>query len=162
MFLDGYEYISNIDNSYMVSKQMTEYYAQHFPKLSFCHMDARDLAYEDETFDVVVDKGCLDTILCGDLSFAGAKKMFNEINRVLTSRGYYIVVTYGQPKDNERDRSRYQPFPVFTERLKFFADKQFDWHVTSHMVAKPYVSAEENVSTEWKLQETRAEKLKDI
>ena len=76
MFLDGYEYISNIDYSYEVTKQMQDYYKQHYPKMSYTHMDARALAYEDESFDVIVDKGCLDTILCGDLSYAGAKKMF--------------------------------------------------------------------------------------
>ena len=69
---------------------MSEYYKQHFPKLTYTHMDARALAYENESFDVIIDKGCLDTILCGDLSYAGAKKMFSEINRVLVPRVLHL------------------------------------------------------------------------
>ena len=74
---------------------MNDYYKEKCPKLSSVHMDARALAYEDGCFDVVIDKGCLDSVLCGENAHAGAKKMFEEINRVLTPNGVYICVTYG-------------------------------------------------------------------
>lgn len=42
-------------------------------------MDARELKYEDNYFDAVIDKSTLDAILCGDQSFVNAALMINEI-----------------------------------------------------------------------------------
>lgn len=36
---------------------------------------------EDETFDVVIDKGTLDSILCGLEGSHDAKKALNEVER---------------------------------------------------------------------------------
>lgn len=137
---------------------MIAYYKEKCPKLSYSHMDARSLAYEDDSFDVVVDKGCLDSILCGEDGAFGAKKLFQEINRVLTPKGVYICVTYGQPVDNERDRKRYLPYGVFTERLKYFEDKSLGWNITTHMIAKPFKSATASVKTDQARRETIAQK----
>ena len=46
-------------------------------------------------FNIVIDKGTLDSILCGDNSVPNAEKMMQEIYRVLGPKGVYICVTYG-------------------------------------------------------------------
>lgn len=56
--------------------------------------------FQNNEFDVVIDKGTLDTILCGDNSEANVEKMLLEINRVLKSNGVYICISYG----NEEQR----------------------------------------------------------
>ena len=99
MYDDGYKYISNIDFSYIVCQQMQDLYKEKLSTMSYCHMDVRALAYEDGCFDVVIDKGTLDSILCGEGSQPSALQMFREINRVLTPKGVYICVSYGQLKD---------------------------------------------------------------
>ena len=53
-------------------------------------------------FNIVIDKGTLDSILCGDDSEANTEIMMSEINRVLCKDGYYICISYG---DRERRES---------------------------------------------------------
>ena len=96
MFCDGYRNIFNIDSSYIVAQQMASHYKAKAIEMTYIHMDARAMAYEDASFDAVIDKGTLDSILSGDNSTAGALAMFREIQRVLTPNGVYICVTYGK------------------------------------------------------------------
>lgn len=56
------------------------------------------LRFNDQVFDVVLDKACLDCMVCTD-SDAQAREYINltlsEANRVLKSGGYYILVSSG-------------------------------------------------------------------
>jgi len=60
-------------------------------------MDVRDLAYEDSTFDLVIDKSTIDALLCGDYSFLNVCIMTKEVQRVLKTGGIYMIISYGQP-----------------------------------------------------------------
>ncbi len=60
-------------------------------------MDVLDMNEYKSEFNVVLDKGTLDSILSGDNSAANAEKMMSEIHRVLLPGGIYICVTYGDP-----------------------------------------------------------------
>jgi EEF1A lysine methyltransferase 4 len=124
MYDDGYQYISNIDHSYTVIKQMQELYKEKYSNMSYKHMDARQLTYEDGSFDAVIDKACFDSILCGDGSGPSADQMLSEIHRVLAPNGVYICVSYG----------------VKENRQHYFSKKEYDWTVFHHMVAKPTIS----------------------
>ena len=64
-------------------------------------MDMSD--FKQGEFNVVMDKGTLDSILCGDNSEPNALKMLSEIYRILTPKGIYICVTYG----DEEHRMKY-------------------------------------------------------
>eukprot|EP01121_Diplochlamys_sp_Union-15-3_P012322 TRINITY_DN367_c0_g1_i1.p1 TRINITY_DN367_c0_g1~~TRINITY_DN367_c0_g1_i1.p1 ORF type:complete len:239 (-),score=46.09 TRINITY_DN367_c0_g1_i1:66-740(-) len=96
MVNDGYTKIVNIDISSVVISDMKERYKNN-PKLEFCVMDCRTLDFEDKSFGVVIDKGTLDAVLCGDNSFYNAALMMKEIYRVLTPGGVFIEVSYGGP-----------------------------------------------------------------
>lgn len=75
-------------------------------------------------YNVVLDKGTLDTILCGDNSEANVEKMLQEINRVLKSNGVYICISYG---NND-------------QRKEFLKNKAINfWDVKVDKVAKPSV-----------------------
>ena len=41
-------------------------------------MDVTDLKYQDEEFDVVIDKSTIDALLCGDDAFINVAKMTKE------------------------------------------------------------------------------------
>jgi len=97
MFDEGFIHITNIDLSQGVITRMSEKYRDKQPTMKYYHMDARAMAFDDNSFDVVMDKGTLDSVLCGDASLANANKMLTEVHRVLSPTGVYISVSYAPP-----------------------------------------------------------------
>jgi len=113
MFEDGYTSITNVDVSRVVVDQMMERYRDK-PTLQWQQMNVCSLDFPDETFDVVVDKGTMDSLLCG------------EISRVLKPNGCFVIISYGVP-DN---------------RLNYLEKEDiYSWSVVTHTVPKPTVSA---------------------
>ena len=80
--------------------------------LHFDVMDVCEMAYKDETFDLIIDKSTIDALLCGDHSFMIVAKMLKEISRVLKTGGYYIIISYGKPESRmvhlERDHLAFE------------------------------------------------------
>ena len=96
------------------------------PTLQWQPMNVCALDFPDETFDVVVAKGTVDAVLCGEGSTANMAKLCSEISRVLKPKGIFIIVSYGVP-DN---------------RLNYIEkEDSYSWIVTVHTVPKPTVSA---------------------
>lgn len=62
-------------------------------------MDIREMKYEDNCFDLVIDKSTIDSILCGEKSFVNTALMIKEVQRVLKTGGIYMVVSYGTPEN---------------------------------------------------------------
>ena len=62
-------------------------------------MDVRDLQYEDNSFDLIIDKSTMDALLCGDQSFLNTAIMTKEVQRVLKTGGIYMIISYGQPEN---------------------------------------------------------------
>lgn len=94
---DGYQDVVNIDISSVVVVAMQNKYSNR-PQLKYIQMDVRDMsAFQTASFDAVIDKGTLDSILCGNQSRQNASQMLEEIWRVLKDKGAYILVTYGAP-----------------------------------------------------------------
>ncbi|XP_038719294.1 EEF1A lysine methyltransferase 4 isoform X2 [Tripterygium wilfordii] len=94
---DGYEDVVNIDISSVVIEAMQKKYPNR-PQLKYIRMDARDMSsFQTGSFHAVVDKGTLDSILCGNNSRQNAKQMLDEVWRVLKDKGVYILITYGSP-----------------------------------------------------------------
>lgn len=62
-------------------------------------MDVRDLQYEDNYFDLIIDKSTMDALLCGDQSFLNVAIMTKEVQRVLKTSGIYLIISYGQPEN---------------------------------------------------------------
>ncbi|GKV06856.1 hypothetical protein SLEP1_g18679 [Rubroshorea leprosula] len=89
---DGYEEVVNVDISSVVIKAMQNKY-QSRPQLKYVEMDVRDMGtFEAGSFDAVIDKGTLDSILCGNNSRGNATRMLEEVGRVLKDNGVYILV----------------------------------------------------------------------
>jgi len=68
MFDEGYQNITNIDISQVVIKVMIEKYKDKGPNFKYQYMDVRAMEFENGSFDCVIDKGTLDSILCGESS----------------------------------------------------------------------------------------------
>ena len=54
--------------------------------------DARDTQFDDETFDVVIDKGTTDAVICGDPTSATA--IVAEVDRILRQGGSYLLMSH--------------------------------------------------------------------
>jgi SAM-dependent methyltransferase len=94
----GYHSITNIDISDVVIKQMTDRNEEKRPNLTFAKMDVLKMELPDASYDVVIDKGTLDS-LCSDESEEVASNvtaMFNEIGRVLKAGGRYVCISLCQ------------------------------------------------------------------
>ena len=73
-------------------------------------MDVRELKYEDEMFDLVIDKSTIDALLCGNFAYLNVAIMLKECQRVLKTGGYYMAISYGVPENRE--------FHLIREHLK--------------------------------------------
>ena len=79
---------------------MQDTYRGELNKLVFKQMDVRNMQFPDNTFDMVIDKACLDAVICSDGSKMNVSTMVSEIYRVTKKNGYYIVLSHG--KENQR------------------------------------------------------------
>lgn len=123
--LAGFHTVDNIDISETCVRAMEESHKE-LKGVNWKVMDVLDMKeIPDATYDAVVDKATLDSILCGENSSANAAKMLTGISRVLKSVGVYFCVSYGQP-DN---------------RMTYLDNEAYGWTVKVHTVAKPTVSA---------------------
>ena len=96
LYKDGYKNITNIDFSSTVIAQMGDKYKM-YEEMDFSVMDACNLQYPQGCFSVVIDKGTLDCVLCGEQSFQRANAMLQGVYRALQPGGVYILVSYGMP-----------------------------------------------------------------
>lgn len=97
MVKDGYEDITNIDISSVAIEMMRRKY-ESIPQLKYMQMDVRDMSFfSDESFDRVIDKGTLDSLMCGTDAPTSAAQMLGEVSRLLKAGGIYMLITYGDP-----------------------------------------------------------------
>lgn len=141
MYEEGYHKITSTDFSEIVVEDMqlkykNKNYSPEFKCISiFIEIDelsdARNMQnFKDETFDCVIDKGLLDSVLCGAYSKQNSRKMLKEISRVLKTKGYYICISYGDPDI----------------RTYCFEDRQYQWAKLTHSpykVFKPNIEQSE-------------------
>lgn len=98
MYDDGVKQIYNIDISSVVIAQMKKRNAAR-NLMTYEEMDVRKLDYEDEFFDVAIDKSTIDALLCGDDAFLNVALMMEQVQRVLKPGGVYMAISYGRPEN---------------------------------------------------------------
>jgi len=85
----------HIDLSEVVIRQMKERY----PSIDWRIGDVLNMTFEDESFDVVIDKSLIDTLLCYDQSVTRVGQMVQEIHRVLKKDGVYVTMSLHTPEE---------------------------------------------------------------
>lgn len=90
----GYRNITNIDVSASAIEHMRESYISQYP-MKWVHMDATNMEFEEDTFDVVFEKGLFDAAGSGD----NALLFLEEAKRVLKPSGFLISVAFGKTED---------------------------------------------------------------
>ncbi|RVX22236.1 Methyltransferase-like protein 13 [Vitis vinifera] len=133
MVNDGYKEVVNIDISSVVIQAMQRKYSDR-PQLKYIRMDVLDMSgFQTGSFDAVVDKGTLDSLLCGNNSRQLAVKMLKEVERVLKNKGVYMLITYGAP----------------IYRLRLLRDS-CSWTIKLHVIEKFMLEAKTEHQT-WEL-----------
>ncbi|XP_042474872.1 eEF1A lysine and N-terminal methyltransferase isoform X2 [Macadamia integrifolia] len=131
---DGYRDVVNIDISSVVIEAMQKK-CQDRPELKYIKMDVQDMsAFEAGYFDAVIDKGTLDSLMCGHNSQQNVTKMLEEVGRVLKNKGVYILITYGAP----------------IYRLHLLRDLCM-WTIKLHVIAEKPVAERTTEHTKWEL-----------
>lgn len=64
------------------------------PEIEWSVMDVRKLNYEDESFDIIIDKSTLDCIMCCESAELDVCKMTKECQRVLKTNGLYVIISF--------------------------------------------------------------------
>ncbi|KAG5222700.1 methyltransferase protein [Salix suchowensis] len=118
---DGYENIMNVDISSVAIDLMRRKYEQ-MPQLKYMEMDVRDMSFfPDESFDAVIDKGTLDSLMCGSDAPISAARMLGEVSRLLKPGGIYMLITYGDPK----------------VRMPHLSRSSYSWKIVLYAIPRP-------------------------
>ena len=89
-------------------------------------MDATNTTFSDGEFDVVMDKGTLDALICGtDLSLSD--KLLREMGRVVKKTGQILIITHSGPEGRKR---------VFRDGLVF---EKYDYHFSKLYLSSPNI-----------------------
>ena len=69
------------------------------PKMIWVVMDITDMSeFDTDSFDLVIDKGTIDSLICGEDYLLTVAKMLKETQRVLKTGGHYFAISYGEPE----------------------------------------------------------------
>ena len=91
----GFRNITCIDTSTVVISQM-QYRYHECEGLDYIVGDVRNLEmFNDESFDVIVDKGCIDCIFCSYISIDAVMMAYKEMHRLHKGTGKFISISYG-------------------------------------------------------------------
>jgi ubiquinone/menaquinone biosynthesis C-methylase UbiE len=83
----------NTDTSAVAIEQMAEMH----PLMEWAVADATHLEYKDKSFDAVIDKGCIDSVLCSENETEAVQRVLQEALRVLRPTGNFIIMSLHKP-----------------------------------------------------------------
>lgn len=92
---DRFKKLIGIDLCKVVIEQMTERNAKVRPELKFREMDCLRLDFAERSFDLVIDKATLDTLLCGENPYLTVARYLKEVQRVLRVGGKFLLISTG-------------------------------------------------------------------
>lgn len=95
LYETGYHHITNVDISPVVIEQMkAEQKKLGYSEMVYDVGDVRKMDYPSESFDMVLDKSTIDTLMCSDNPLTNTAQMVDEAYRVLKPNGTYFVLSY--------------------------------------------------------------------
>ncbi|KAI0352160.1 S-adenosyl-L-methionine-dependent methyltransferase [Trametes cingulata] len=110
MYDDGYKNIVNTDYSGILIEKMRHKHAESRPEMEWHEMDIRELKFEDNSFDVAIDKGTMDAMMTAKADVwdppegvvQNCNREVDEVLRVLRKGGIFVYLTFGQPHFRRR------------------------------------------------------------
>ena len=102
MYDEGYKKSYNIDFARNVIHYMKQKNKRLRSSIIFETMNALDIEYEDEQFDIIFDKATFDCILCDIQANKKAKIYMDEIYRLLKPKGYFFMISNSEPENRNK------------------------------------------------------------
>eukprot|EP00611_Tribonema_gayanum_P030726 TRINITY_DN861_c1_g2_i2.p2 TRINITY_DN861_c1_g2~~TRINITY_DN861_c1_g2_i2.p2 ORF type:complete len:326 (-),score=139.27 TRINITY_DN861_c1_g2_i2:772-1749(-) len=131
----GFARVTSVDMSRVVIDQMrVRHPPAEYPGMQWLVMDLTLTDFPPASFDVAVDKACLDAIMCRHDCKARVSKYLLEMDRILRDDGVFICVSSGRPEERLELLERW-------ELDIFRADQLLPWDVHVDAIAKPTVKA---------------------
>eukprot|EP00966_Prymnesium_polylepis_P142229 3284359-Prymnesium_polylepis.1 len=84
-------------------------------------MDVRSMDFEDGSFNAVIDKATLDSILCGEGGAESGARLLSEVARVLKPGGVFVLLSNAPPK----------------QRMPMLEKPQYSWRCVANVLPKP-------------------------
>ncbi|KAJ5070127.1 s-adenosyl-l-methionine-dependent methyltransferases superfamily protein [Anaeramoeba ignava] len=116
LYQKGFSEITNIDISETAIEKMKKKYQNL--SIKFEIMDTRNLTFKDESFDCIIDKGTLDSLLT-EYPKENSLKMLSEIYRIMKPNSIFIEITWGTPFD----------------RMFYLKNKKFKWKISHKIIS---------------------------
>ncbi|KAI8451338.1 hypothetical protein BY996DRAFT_7307719 [Phakopsora pachyrhizi] len=126
MYDNGYRSIVNVDASKVLIERMKLKNLELRPLMDWIVADVRELKdLKDQSFDIVIDKGTMDALMCskGDVwdppveVIENCKKEVDEVIRILSPRGKFLYITFGQPHFRKRHLQRPDVWTIETVEI---------------------------------------------
>eukprot|EP00656_Telonema_subtile_P009349 TRINITY_DN14395_c0_g1_i4.p1 TRINITY_DN14395_c0_g1~~TRINITY_DN14395_c0_g1_i4.p1 ORF type:complete len:237 (+),score=58.15 TRINITY_DN14395_c0_g1_i4:73-783(+) len=122
LYDNGVEDITNVDFSKVCVKQQRLRHA-HQEKMTWHHTDARLLdpaVCPADSFDVVLDKGCLDCMASGNDSASNVDKLLAQVQLVLKPGGKFLLVSFANEEarlEKYLDKASHHWSDIKTKRM---------------------------------------------
>lgn len=99
LYADGYHHIVNNDISAVVIDQMRHCQEEKgMVGMSYDVMDVRSMTYPNESFDLIIDKSTIDSLMCSDHPLVNVAQMLEEGYRVLRNGGFFLTISYSDAR----------------------------------------------------------------
>jgi ubiquinone/menaquinone biosynthesis C-methylase UbiE len=122
--LDGIDYAESVIKLLNTKEKIGD------RKITFAKMDARYMDFFDNEFNIVLDKGTVDAMLCSNKGFEDVRNLFHEYCRVLMDGGKIVMISHMAPDSEEfHDFLEMCVYPVFDYRTNRL------WSINAHVIA---------------------------
>jgi ubiquinone/menaquinone biosynthesis C-methylase UbiE len=126
MAADGFERLIGVDYSRVVLSQM-EVRCEDLPQVSFQLGTVEDLDYPSGFFEAIIDKALFDSIACSEEGKIKIAQYVNEVERILTETGIFIVISNSNPsvmlnylEQYDIEEANYTPWYIEVQAVGMF------------------------------------------
>lgn len=109
LYESGFEDIINLDASPTVTRKMEDKFREKYPSMRWETMDVEKMSYDDGKFDIIVEKGLLDTL------YPNHDDGVREMLRVIKPNGKLLSVTFNG--DELEKKFSEQGLPCLKQKL---------------------------------------------
>ena len=123
MATDGFEQLEGCDFSRVALNQMRAR-CSDLPQIKLHLANLTDTDFPNEHFQGIIDKAVFDSILCTEDGATKVRQYINEVERMLTDTGVFILISHNNPEEMLKyleqydiDEPYYSPWTIEVQTL---------------------------------------------